>query len=83
MQVIECWNIQEWDGGERHNHAFYLTDMAEKDKYLKAHKHNIATKQTLVFFDTLQEVEDNEYKKVKDRALAKLTPHERKVLKLG
>lgn len=80
MQVIECWDVQTWDGGERHNHAFYLTSAEEKDVYLKKHIHDLAFQKTLVIFDTLAEVEENSQKKVRERALGKLTPLEIKAL---
>lgn len=80
MQVIECWSIQQWDGGDRQNHAFYLTSAEEKEKYMKTHKQDAAVKTTLVVYDTLDEVAENDRKKVRERALAKLTPLEKMAL---
>lgn len=82
MQIIECWNIQDWDGGERHNHVFYITSEEEKEAYLAKNKHSLAFKQTLVVFDTLEEREANTTAKLRESALAKLTPLERKALGL-
>ena len=34
MQIIKCWDIQVWDGGDRHNHRYYVKtkEAAEKGK---------------------------------------------------
>ncbi len=80
MKVIECFEIQRWDGGDRHNHAFYLSSEEEKNAYLAKNPHDIVLKRTFVIFDSLAEVADNQTEKVRERALAKLTPLEKKAL---
>lgn len=80
MQVIECWSVCVWDGGDRSNHAFYITSDKEKDKYLAENKYDSAYAQTIVIFDTLAEMEEHSTKKTRERALAKLTALERKAL---
>lgn len=31
MKVIECWDVQEWDGGDRNNHSYYIDQRAVDD----------------------------------------------------
>lgn len=80
MQVIGCWSILEWDGCDRHNHKFYISSEDEACRHLDANKHDIVERTTLVIFDTLEEVEENKLSKLRESALAKLTPLERKAL---
>lgn len=80
MQILKLYSVQEWDGGDRHNHKFYLTSKDEADLYLKDHKFDAVFKQTFEIFDTLAEYQEWKSGKVKDRALAKLTPEERRAL---
>jgi gamma-glutamylcysteine synthetase len=80
MQVIKCWDIQAWDGGEHTNHAFYIASEAEKDVYMKTHTYDSAYERTFIIFDTLEEMSDNTKAKIKERALAKLTIEERAIL---
>ena len=82
MQVIECWSIQVWDGDDRLNHSFYLTSEKETDKYLAAHKHDVAQKVVLTIFDTAEEAVENSNNEVRKRALAKLTLREKMALGL-
>lgn len=82
MKIIECWSVQAWDGGERHNHIFYVTSEEEKNKYLAEHKFDTAYKQTMHIFDTLEEYELSKSNKLKEQALAKLTDLEKKALGL-
>lgn len=35
MKEFVVWEVQKWDGGDRHYHAFYISSEEEKDKYLK------------------------------------------------
>ena len=80
MQIVKCWDIQKWDGGDRSDHAFYLKSTEEKDVYLKNNKYDYAFETTFIIFDTLEEMENNTKEKVKERALAKLTAEERAIL---
>lgn len=79
MQVIECWSVLVW-GVDRHIHKFYITSEVEVHRHLVANKHDRAEKKTLVIFYTLAEVEEHKTSKLRESALAKLTPLERKAL---
>lgn len=80
MKEITAFSIQVWDGGERHNHKFYVTDRAEANKWLKNNKYDIVVEKTFIFFDTLQEAIDNDLATVRRRALEKLTALEKRAL---
>lgn len=83
MKIVECWEVLSWDGGERHNHKFFLLDPAEAERWKREHVHDSIRHRVFEFFDTVSEAEDNETVKVRERALAKLTAQERKALGFG
>lgn len=80
MKVITVYQVDLWDGGERHNFGFYLSSKEELDKYQEIDIHCCAHKKEIVIFDTIEE--RNEYNSglAKKRALQKLTPEERVAL---
>lgn len=80
MQRIVCFRVDEWDGGERHHFKFYITDKNEADAYLQKNKFDTITPVVLMVFDTLAEVEEFSINRLKESALAKLTPEERMAL---
>lgn len=80
MQTIEAFDVRSWDGGDRHNHAFYLTNKEEAEKYKKTHIHDTVTPVTFLFFDTLEEAAENSREELRKRALSKLTAAEREAL---
>lgn len=83
MQVLKLYSVQTWDGGDRHNHKFYLTNKAEADRYMKDNKFDAVFEQTFEIFDTLEEWREWDTGKVKERALSKLTAEERRALGFG
>lgn len=80
MQIVECWEVLSWDGGDRHNHAFFLLNKESADAWQQAHKHDVIRHRVFEFFDTVREAQDNQTEKVRERALARLTAQERKAL---
>lgn len=80
MQVLKLYSVQVWDGGDRHNHRFFLTSKAEADRYIKDNKYDTVFEQTIEIFDTLEEWKEWNTGKVKERALSKLTAEERRAL---
>lgn len=83
MKVIECFAIEVWDGGDRHNFAFHLATWALVDEYMKTNIHDNARPVTLVVFETLDELVANSNEKLRKSALAKLSAMEKKALGLG
>jgi hypothetical protein len=79
MQVIKCFSIEVWDGGSMHNHKFYVASEEEAKKWKAKNTYDTYYAKTFVF-DTLEEATENDTKKVKARALAKLTEIERQAL---
>ena len=82
MQIVKCWDIQAWDGGERHNHRYYVATKEAADEWLKNHPHDAAYQHNMVILDDLNEVEAFKNGELRKRALAKLTDEERIVLGL-
>lgn len=82
MNSFEVKRVDLWDGGDRHNFAFYIIATVPNDQIEKIHPHCSIHKQVLTIFDDLAEVEENSYKNLRKRAIAKLTPMERDVLGL-
>lgn len=82
MKIIKCWDIQVWDGGERHNHKYYVATKEAADGWKTKHKYDIINEREIVILDDLIELEEYENGELRKRALAKLTEQERKVLGL-
>lgn len=79
MQYIEYWEVSScYDRDITHIANFINKDDAEvcagKDIYRSAYKKSIT------IFDDLQDYEENNKAKIRERAIAKLTPEEREVL---
>lgn len=82
MNSFEVKRVDLWDGGDRHNFGFYINAQVSDTHISEVHQHCMISKQTLTIFDDLHEVEENSYKNIRKRAIAKLTPMEREVLGL-
>ena len=80
MQQFEVYDIQQWDGGERHNHKFYLASKEEAEKYIAKNKYDRYDHKVMIVFDTVEEAEENDLKTVRARVIAKLTPLERRAM---
>lgn len=78
MQVLDVKEVGKWDGGDRHNFAFYVKKEVSDEAIKEAHGvHCSITPRTIVIFDDLQEVADNSRAKLRRRAWEKLSPQER------
>jgi hypothetical protein len=80
MRTIEAFDVRIWDGGEHHNHSFYLTSKEEADKYIAENKFDLVKPVTFVFFDTMAEASEFSREKLRERALSKLSEEEREAL---
>ena len=82
MKEYAVWEIQKWDGGDRHDHAFYLSSEEEKNKNLENNKYDAAYKKTITIYDTLDEIAKDSYESAKAKAKESLTGKQRKALGL-
>lgn len=83
MKQLTIWRIEEWDGGDRTiPNGNYFSNKKAADEYKKNNKYNCCIEQTIRIYDSLKDMEDNSKQKLKERALAKLTEEERKILGL-
>ncbi len=83
MKIIRVWDVQRWDGGERHNHDFYLMREAATEPQLEVHdKHGMFLERTLIIVESLDEIPMLQNEKIRQRALVKLNDQERKALGL-
>ena len=80
MKIIECKRVDLWDGGDRHHFGFYIDEEVPDTAIKTAYPHCTVRNERLAVFDTLDEVKENDVKKLRESALAKLTPLERKAL---
>mgnify|MGYP000491143943 CR=1 FL=1 len=80
MKTFTCWDVRQWDGGDRYNHAFYVATKEEALAWKVSNKHDNIAELTFTIFDSLDEYEESKSEETKQRALAKLTPIERKAL---
>lgn len=82
MQIIKCWDIQTWDGGDRHNHKYYVATKEAADAWIAKNKYDSVNEREFVILDSLDELTEYENGELRKRALAKLTEAEKKVLGL-
>lgn len=77
MKIIECWDIQVWDGGDRHYHKHYVATKEAADAWKAKHQFDNVSKLRLVIFDNMDELNDYELGEARKRALAKLTAEDK------
>ena len=83
MKQLTIWRIEEWDGGDRQlPNGNYFSNEEAAEEYKKNNKFNACVKQTIRIYDSLQDLEDNSKQKLKERALAKLTEEDKRILGL-
>jgi DNA polymerase III delta prime subunit len=82
MQIIKCWDIQVWDGGERHYHRYYVKTKEAAEAWKKTNKFDEIYETEFVILDDLNEVEAFKNGELRKQALAKLTDVEKVVLGL-
>lgn len=83
MKQLTIWRIEEWDGGDRTiPNGDYLSNKEAAEEYNKKNKYNACFEQTIRIYDSLQDMEENSKQKLKERALAKLTDEDKKILGL-
>jgi hypothetical protein len=82
MQIIKCWDIQTWDGGDRHNHKYYVKTEEDARAWLEKNKYDAIYECEFVILDDLTEVEAFKNGQLRKQALAKLTDAEKVVLGL-
>lgn len=80
MQIIKCWDIQVWDGGDRHNHKYYVATKEAADEWMAKNKYDMIYEKEFVILDSWDELQDYKNGELRKRALAKLTEEERIVL---
>lgn len=79
-RVITLWSIQTWDGGDRHNHAFYVTSEEAAKGYLEGNTYDRYEKVELVTYISAGDARAGARECERKRALAKLSPSERRAL---
>jgi hypothetical protein len=82
MQIINFWDIQVWDGGDRHFHKHYVSTKAAADAWMSKNPYDLIQEVELVIFDDMDELQDHANGEVRKRALAKLTAEEKIALGL-
>ena len=78
VKIIDCFSVEVWIRGDRHNHKCYVSSKEEAS--LLVGKHDYIHKVQFVIYDTAQEYKDVTDGKLKEQALSKLTPEERLAL---
>jgi len=82
MQIIKCWDIQVWDGGERHNHRYYVATKEAADEWMAKNKYDMVYEHNMIILDDLNEIEAYKNGELRKHALAKLTDEDKIVLGL-
>lgn len=81
MKALTLYRLESWDGADRHNPTgIYCSNKSDADKWKATY--DSYTEMTILIADSFNEIQELEQQKVKTRALAKLTPEERKILGL-
>jgi hypothetical protein len=82
MQIIKCWDIQVWDGGDRHHHKYYVKTKEAADEWIANNKYDSIYEHEFVILDSWDELQAYKDGELRKRALAKLTDAEKVVLGL-
>ena len=82
MKIIKCWDIQVWDGGDRHNHKYYVSTKEAADAWMVENTYDSVYEKEFIILDSFAELEEYRNGELRKRALAKLTEEERIVLGL-
>lgn len=82
MQIIKCWDIQVWDGGERHNHKYFVATKEAADQWMAKNTYDSVWEREFIILDNFAELEEYRNGEMRKRALAKLTEEDKKVLGL-
>lgn len=82
MKIINCWEILVWDGGDRHNHKYYVATEEAAKQWKAEHTYDHIQSREFVILDDLGELADYEQMTLRKSGLAKLSPAERKALGL-
>lgn len=82
MKIIKCWDIQVWDGGERHNHKYYVATKEAADEWMAKNKFDTVYEKEFVILDSSAELEIYRNGELRQRALAKLSEEDKIVLGL-
>jgi hypothetical protein len=82
MQIIKCWDIQTWDGGDRHNHRYYVKTKEAADAWMAKNKYDMVFEHEFVILDSWDELQAFKDGELRKQALAKLTDAEKVVLGL-
>ena len=82
MKILKVWDIQVWDGGDRHNHKYYVATKEAADEWMKKNTYDTVYEKEMVILDSWDELQDYKDGELRKRALAKLTAEERVVLGL-
>ena len=82
MKIIKCWDIQVWDGGDRHNHKYYVATQEAAEQWKEKNKYDEIYEKEFVILDSWDELEEYKNGELRKRALAKLTAEEKVILGL-
>ena len=82
MQIIKCWDIQVWDGGDRHYHKYYVATKEAAEEWKAKNEYDLIYEKEFVILDSWEELQDYKNGELRKRALAKLTEEEQVVLGL-
>lgn len=77
MQVIKCWDIQVWDGGERTVHKYYVKTKEAADEWKANNTYDSVYEREFVILDSYDELMDYKTGEARKRALAKLTDEDK------
>lgn len=80
-RIIECYDVQRWDGGDRTNHYCFMT--TEKDAKEVAGEHGHIVKRDFVVHESIADLQHWNSGELKRKALAKLTIAEKIALGLN
>lgn len=80
MQIIKCWDICVWDGGDRCNHKYYVKTKEAADMWVANNSYDSVYETEIVLFDGYDEIMSWRNGEVRQRALDKLTNEEKLAL---
>lgn len=82
MKIIKCWDIQVWDGGDRHNHKYYVATKEAADAWMAKNKFDTVYEKQFIILDSYEELMNHRNGESRKRALSKLTEEDKIALGL-
>ena len=80
MKILTVWDIRVWDGGDRHDHKYYVATKEAAEEWKKNNPYDSIWAKELLIFDDLEDIKHFNLMQARQKALDKLTDEEKRAL---